>query len=182
MPSTKTEEKTEKKPKAAAAPKKVVAAPKKAAAPKKVAEKAPKGEASVEIDMTKGGFIATVGRRKTSIARVRLVKNGTGKIVINGRDYSAYFNTYEYRRRVEEPLETVGQKDAVDVSVKVIGGGMSGQAEAVRHGIARALVELNPTFRKSLKKLGFLMRDPRKKERKKPGLKKARRAKQWSKR
>ncbi|MFA5129467.1 MAG: 30S ribosomal protein S9 [Patescibacteria group bacterium] len=132
--------------------------------------------------MKKGGYIAAVGRRKTAIARVRLIKNGTGKIVINGRPYETYFNTYEYRRRVEEPLETAGQKESVDISVKVLGGGMTGQAEAVRHGIARALCELNPTFRKSLKKLGFLMRDPRKKERKKPGLKKARRAPQWSKR
>jgi small subunit ribosomal protein S9 len=141
-----------------------------------------KTEAPIELDMKKSGYIATVGRRKTSIARVRLIKNGSGRIIVNGRSYETYFNTYEYRRRVEEPLEAVGQKGAVDISAKVIGGGMTGQAEAIRHGIARALVELNPTFRKSLKKLGFLSRDPRKKERKKPGLKKARRAKQWSKR
>lgn len=180
--ATKKEETKEDEKTTADAPK---AAPKKkAAAPKKkvVAKKEEKAEEPVEVEMKKGSFIATVGRRKTAIARVRMIKNGSGKIVINGRPMEAYFTTFETRKQVQEPLITAGQLEAVDVSVKVIGGGMHGQSEAVRHGIARALIELNPTFRKSLKKLGFLSRDPREKERKKFGLKKARRAPQWSKR
>lgn len=180
MATKKDETKEEKK--VAEAPKAV--AKKKTAAPKKktATKKETKTEEPVEIEMKKGSFIATVGRRKSAIARVRMVKNGSGKIVINGRPMESYFTTFETRKRVQEPLVTAGQLEAVDVSVKVVGGGMHGQSEAVRHGIARALIELNPTFRKSLKKLGFLSRDPREKERKKFGLKKARRAPQWSKR
>lgn len=159
---------------------------KKAAAPKKTATKkvAPKKEVAsepIELD-TKKGYLPAVGRRKKAIARIRLIKNGTGKIVINGKEFDQYFTTFEMRKQVQEPLITVGQADAVDVSVKVMGGGLRGQAEAIRQGISRSLIQLNPTFRKSLKKLGFLSRDPRKKERKKFGLKKARRAPQWSKR
>jgi small subunit ribosomal protein S9 len=133
-------------------------------------------------EMKKGSYIPAIGRRKTSVARVRLIKNGRGEITINGRALDRYFGVAEHRRQVLDPLVIAGQADAVDVSVKVLGGGMRGQAEAVRQGISRALVRLNPTFRKSLKKHGFLSRDARAKERKKPGLKKARRAPQWSKR
>lgn len=161
-------------------------AEKKAAAPKKTTAKkvAPKKEVAaepIELD-SKKGYLPAVGRRKTAIARIRLIKNGTGKIVINGKEFDKYFTTYEFRKQVQEPLITVGQADAVDVSVKVMGGGLRGQAEAIRQGISRSLIQLNPTFRKSLKKLGFLSRDSRKKERKKFGLKKARRSPQWSKR
>lgn len=190
------------KPKAEGKPAKKKATPKKTAvkhalpAPSKAEGKKPKAtqgkaatkkEAVVKAEENapeakKGSYIATVGRRKTSIARVRLIKNGKGVITVNGRTLDQYFGVFEYRNQVREPLVVVGQADAVDVSVKVIGGGMRGQAEAIRMGISRALVQLNPTFRKSLKKLGFLSRDARKKERKKPGLKKARRAPQWSKR
>lgn len=160
---------------------KKVAAPKKAAV-KKVASKKEDGEEKViELD-SKKGYLPSVGRRKRAIARVRLIKNGTGKIVINGKAYDQYFTVFDLRKQITEPLTIVGQADAVDVSVKVLGGGMRGQAEAIRQGISRSLIQLNPTFRKSLKKLGYLKRDPRKKERKKPGLKKARRAPQWSKR
>ncbi len=183
--ATKKDENQEDDKKVADAPK-AVAAKKKAAPKKKVAakkeEKEDASEAVEEVEMKKGSFIATVGRRKTAIARVRLVKNGTGKIVINGRPMEKYFTTFETRKYVNDPLITTGQLESVDVSVKVIGGGMHGQSQAVRHGISRALIELNPTFRKTLKKLGFLSRDPREKERKKFGLKKARRAPQWSKR
>jgi small subunit ribosomal protein S9 len=162
---------------------KKAAAPKKTAAPKKAAAKKTADEESEPIELdTKKGYLPAVGRRKKSIARVRLIKNGTGKIIVNGKSFDTYFSTFEYRKQVSEPLVVVGQSDAVDVSVKVIGGGVRGQAEAIRQGLSRALIQLNPTFRKSLKKLGFLMRDPRKKERKKFGLKKARRAPQWSKR
>lgn len=129
-----------------------------------------------------GSFIPAVGRRKTSIARVRLIKNGKGVITINGRPMDDYFTTYDLREQVLNPLKITGQETAVDVSVKVEGGGIRGQAEAVRHGLSRSLIQLNPTFRKSLKKLGYLMRDSRKRERKKFGLKGARRAPQWSKR
>ncbi len=129
-----------------------------------------------------GSFIPAVGRRKTSIARVRLVKNGEGVITVNGKKFDTYFTTYDLRDQIVAPLRITGQETSVDVSVKVQGGGIRGQAEAIRHGVSRALVELNPTFRKTLKKLGYLTRDPRKRERKKFGLKGARRAPQWSKR
>lgn len=129
-----------------------------------------------------GSFIPAIGRRKTSVARVRLIKNGKGLVTVNGKPMTGYFTTYELREQVMTPLKLTGQETAVDVSVKVDGGGVRGQAEAVRHGLSRALIQLNPTFRKSLKKLGYLTRDSRKKERKKFGLKGARRAPQWSKR
>jgi small subunit ribosomal protein S9 len=161
-------------------------APKKAPAKKK-AEETPtlvvEAEQAVAAKSAKGGsFIPAIGRRKTSIARVRLIKNGKGLITVNGKSFDTYFSTFDLRSQIEAPLKAIGQAEAVDVSVKVVGGGIRGQAEAVRHGIARALIQLNPTFRKTLKKLGHLSRDPRQKERKKPGLKSARRAPQWSKR
>jgi len=160
------------------------------AAKKPAAKKAPAKKPAVKktavkeegVKMAEGSFLAAVGRRKTAVARVRLIKNGKGAITVNGKPMEEYFTVYELRNLVKAPLEVVGQAEAVDVSAKVLGGGMRGQAEAVRHGVSRALIQLNPTFRKSLKKLGYLTRDARKKERKKPGLKKARRAPQWSKR
>ncbi len=152
--------------------KKIVAVPEEQELAEEVASQQAKG----------GSFISTVGRRKTSIARVRLVKNGKGMITINGRKMDQYFTTYDLREQVTAPLKVTGQETSVDVSAKVTGGGMRGQSEAVRHAVSRALVELNPTFRKTLKKLGYLTRDARKKERKKFGLKSARRAPQWSKR
>ncbi len=157
-------------------------------APAKPRVKKAKGEAPVEaaprmdVNVEGGSFIPAVGRRKTSIARVRVIRNGKGLITINGRPMEHYFTTYELRNTVSSPLKTAGQETALDVSAMVEGGGMRGQAEAVRLGITRALVELNPAYRKTLKKLGYLTRDPRAKERKKPGLKRARRAPQWSKR
>ncbi len=129
-----------------------------------------------------GSFIPAVGRRKTSTARVRLIKNGKGTITINGRKMEDYFSTYDLRDQIINPLKVTGQEGAVDISAKVEGGGIRGQADAVRLGLSRALIVLNPTFRKTLKKLGYLTRDARKRERKKPGLKSARRAPQWSKR
>lgn len=140
-------------------------------------------EAEVMQEALKGGsFIYGLGRRKTSIARVRVIKNGKGAITVNGRPMDKYFTTYELSMIVTSPLKTTGNESAVDVSAQVEGGGLRSQAEAVRLGTSRALVELNPTYRKTLKKLGYLTRDARKKERKKFGLKKARRAPQWSKR
>jgi small subunit ribosomal protein S9 len=140
-------------------------------------------EEAVTSQAAKGGsFIPTVGRRKTSIARVRLIKNGKGEITVNGKPFDKYFTTYDLRDQVTSPLKITGQETAVDVSVKAEGGGIRGQAEATRLGLSRALILLNPTFRTTLKKLGYLTRDSRKRERKKFGLKSARRAPQWSKR
>ncbi|MFH0987910.1 MAG: 30S ribosomal protein S9 [Parcubacteria group bacterium] len=123
-----------------------------------------------------------VGRRKTAVAQVRLYKKGTGKVTINGKDVKVAFPLREQQEKVEAPLQVVGQLGKLDVSVKVSGGGQTSQSEAVRHGLSRALVELNQNFRKPLKKSEFLTRDARRKERKKPGLKRARKAPQFSKR
>ena len=121
-----------------------------------------------------------VGRRKSASARVRIDK-GEGKIVVNGKEYKEYFSFFE-QGLVVAPLKALGKEKELDISAKVNGGGKKGQAVAVSHGIARALVKWNEDFKKSLKVTGLLTRDPRVKERKKPGLKKARRAPQWSKR
>lgn len=156
---------------------------KKGPAKKPAAKKVAKSDEMVVVDTTKGdSYIYALGRRKTAIAKVRLIKNGKGLITVNGRPMEDVFNTYESRMMVNAPIKITGLEGAVDVSVETNGGGILGQAEAVRLGISRALIELNPTYRVTLKKLGYLMRDPRAKERKKPGLKKARRAPQWSKR
>lgn len=121
------------------------------------------------------------GRRKTSIARVRLVP-GSGKVTINNRDIEEYFDYETLRVIAKEPLVITETSDKFDVIVKVEGGGFTGQAGAVRHGIARALIESDETLRPILKKAGYLTRDSRMKERKKYGLKKARRSPQFSKR
>ncbi|MFO7295159.1 MAG: 30S ribosomal protein S9 [Caldicoprobacter sp.] len=121
------------------------------------------------------------GRRKTSVARVRLIP-GEGKIIINGRDINDYFGMEPLRIMVRQPLELTGTMGKFDVIAKVDGGGFSGQAGAIRHGISRALLKVDEGFRPVLKKAGFLTRDPRMKERKKYGLKGARRAPQFSKR
>lgn len=121
------------------------------------------------------------GRRKTSVARVRLVP-GSGRIVVNGRDAEEYFGRPVLAKTLEKPFEVTDTQGKYDVSVNVIGGGFTGQAEAARHGIARALLLVDDEYRKPLKQAGLLTRDPRMKERKKYGLKKARRAPQFSKR
>lgn len=125
-------------------------------------------------------YMAT-GRRKTSVARVRLIP-GNGKIVINKRDIDDYFDYDTLKVTVKEPLVVTDTLGKYDVIVNVHGGGFSGQAGAIRHGIARALVEVNEEFKPILRKAGFLTRDARMKERKKYGLKKARKAPQFSKR
>ena len=122
------------------------------------------------------------GRRKSSVARVHLFENGTGAITINGRDIDDYFGLETLKLIVRQPLVTTEQVGKVDVVATVTGGGVTGQAGAIRHGIARALLEVNPEYRPALKAAGFLTRDPRMKERKKYGLKAARRAPQFSKR
>ena len=122
------------------------------------------------------------GRRKSSVARVRVYENGTGSIIINGREIDNYFGLETLKLVVNQPLVSADLVGKVDVVVTVAGGGVSGQAGAIRHGISRALLQLNPEFRATLKAAGFLTRDPRMKERKKYGLKAARRAPQFSKR
>mgnify|MGYP002515123990 CR=1 FL=1 len=122
------------------------------------------------------------GRRKSSVARVRVYENGTGSIIINGRDIDNYFGLDTLKLIVNQPLVAADLVGKVDVVVTVAGGGVSGQAGAIRHGISRALLQLNPEYRATLKAAGFLTRDPRMKERKKYGLKAARRAPQFSKR
>ena len=122
-----------------------------------------------------------VGRRKKVIARVRLIP-GEGKIVINGRDIDNYFGLETLKMTVRQPLALTSLEGRYDVLVNVYGGGLSGQAGAIRHGISRALIKADPELRPAVKKAGFLTRDPRMKERKKYGLKAARRAPQFSKR
>ena len=122
------------------------------------------------------------GRRKSSVARVHLFENGTGSITINGRDINDYFGLETLKMVVRQPLNATATLGKVDIVATVEGGGVSGQAGALRHGISRALLQVNPDFRPILKKAGFLTRDPRMKERKKYGLKAARRAPQFSKR
>ena len=129
---------------------------------------------------TKEYFYGT-GRRKHSVARVR-VYNGTGKFIINGREIDDYFGLDTLKLLVRSPLVLTETDGKFDVVVNVVGGGCSGQAGAIRHGLSRALLQYNAELRQTLKKAGFLTRDPRMKERKKYGLKAARRAPQFSKR
>ena len=131
---------------------------------------------------SKKKYFYGTGRRKSSVARVRVFENGTGAITINGRDINDYFGLDTLKLVVNQPLVATDLVGKVDIVVTVAGGGVSGQAGAIRHGISRALVLLNPEYRASLKAAGFMTRDPRMKERKKYGLKAARRAPQFSKR
>jgi small subunit ribosomal protein S9 len=121
-------------------------------------------------------YFAATGRRKTAVAQVRLTPKSAGKVVVNSAAITADAQPYL------APLKLVGMFGTTDVSVKVHGGGTAGQEEAIRHGIARALVEIDAEYKTTLRRAGYLTRDPREKERKKPGLKSARRAPQWSKR
>lgn len=129
-----------------------------------------------------GRYWEAVGRRKTAIARVRLFTRGDKGIWVNDKPADRHFQYPGLQGVVEEPLKKMKSQDRFRVSAKVKGGGIHAQAEAIRHGISRALVKFNPDFRKRLKRAGFLTRDPRMKERKKFGLKGARRAPQWAKR
>lgn len=129
----------------------------------------------------KGKFIPAIGRRKTSAAQVRLYKKGSGVIIVNGMKISDYFAVSDVAELMR-PLKLTSLSKDFDFSVVVKGGGKKGQAQALRHGIARVLILVDPALRDILKTDGLLTRDSRKKERKKPGLKKARKAPQWSKR
>ncbi len=122
------------------------------------------------------------GRRKKSIARVRLIPEGSGKIVINGKSLDEYFDLDTLKLIVKQPLALTETENKFDIYANVIGGGISGQAGAVRHGIARAMILYDEKYKEEIKKAGLLTRDPRMKERKKYGLKKARKAPQFSKR
>ena len=131
---------------------------------------------------SKKPYFYGTGRRKSSVARVHVYPNGSGSITINNRSLDNYFGLDTLKLIVRQPLVTTETTDKVDIVATVIGGGVTGQAGAIRHGIARALLSVNEEFRPALKKAGFLTRDPRMKERKKYGLKGARRAPQFSKR
>ena len=138
-------------------------------------------------EKSKEKYIEAVGRRKTSTARVRISEASKAHFMINGKDAKDYFKTESERRLILDPVVKGSSEDVKSnikwhVEVHVNGGGLHSQAEAVRHGLSRALVESDPTLRGNLKTLGFLKRDPRAKERRKFGLKKARKAPQWSKR
>lgn len=130
----------------------------------------------------KNQYYRAVGRRKQAVAMVRLYKNGTGAVTVNGKTLKEFFKWDVWENNILAPLKTVGQADKLDVTATVRGGGLRGQADAIRLGISRALLLFNPVFRRGLKKVGFLKRDPRVKERKHYGLKKARRGPQWAKR
>ena len=135
------------------------------------------------VKKTKGvKEIWVVGKRKTSIARVQFFSIGQGEIIVNKKSFKDYFPLFELQGIVSAPLKLLKKQKDFKIRINIHGGGTKGQAEAIRLGISRALVSLNPEWRQELKSAGFLKRDPRKKERKKPGLKRARRAPQWQKR
>lgn len=134
-----------------------------------------------ESSKFKGKFIQAIGRRKTSVAQIRLFSKGHGTIIVNEKRFNQYFNEDEVTNIIQ-PLKLVGHARDLDFSILVKGGGKKGQADAVRHGLSRALVLFDNGLREALRVKGWLTRDARQVERKKPGLKKARRAPQWSKR
>jgi small subunit ribosomal protein S9 len=133
------------------------------------------------IDLASGARYRATGKRKTAVARV-ILKPGSGTYLVNGKPLDVFFPRPALARNIRQPLEAVGYEDRMDVVVRVHGGGVSAQAGALRHGISRALLEADPNLRGELKRRGFLTRDPRVKERKKAGLKKARKKPQFSKR
>ena len=189
--TTKKEVKKEKKTavkksatKKAAAPKKTVkkTVAKKTAAPKKVEVKEEAPKKTTKKEAFSGKYLNSIGRRKTAIARIRLYQNGKNQIIVNDKDYRDYFQVEAMQSKVREALDKMKIADKFDISVMVKGGGVDSQAEAVRHGISRALIKLDEAYKKRLRKEGLLTRDSRMKERKKPGLKRARKAPRWSKR
>lgn len=127
-------------------------------------------------------YVFALGRRKTADAKVKLWKEGSGEFKVNDRDLANYFPTMHLQKAAVAALETTGLLKKVDIAVKAAGGGVAAQAQAVGLGVSRALIKADPALRSALKKQGLLRRDARKKERKKPGLKRARRAPQWQKR
>ena len=144
-------------------------------------EALPEPIADAAIDLGAGARYTATGKRKTAVARV-ILKPGTGAYTINGRELNVFFPRHTLQRNIRQPLETVGYDTRMDVVATMHGGGVSAQAGALRHGISRALIEADPNLRSELKRRGFLTRDARVKERKKAGLKKARKRPQFSKR
>ncbi len=134
-------------------------------------------------DTIKGEYYYGMGRRKTAVARVRLFPNGDGSVTVNGKNGRIYFGQREaLTSQMVAPLRLLEIADQYTMTVRVVGGGTSGQAGAIRHAVARAMLRINPEWKQSLRKAGYLTRDPRMKERKKPGLKRARKAPQYTKR
>jgi small subunit ribosomal protein S9 len=154
---------------------------KKVPAKKAIVKKVASVKKESETTSVKGRYIETVGRRKTSVARVRFFIDGSG-IKINGKDYKDYLKSLKLQGIILAPLALLGLEDKYGFTIVISGGGINSQAEAIRHGMSRALIKFNEEFKKRLKKCGFVIRDPRMVERKKYGLRKARRAPQWSKR
>jgi small subunit ribosomal protein S9 len=144
-------------------------------------EELPQTIADASIDLAAGARYRATGKRKTAVARVTL-KPGTGEYIINGKSLEVFFPRNTLQRTIRQPLETVGYETRMDIVASMHGGGVSAQADALRHGISRALLEADPNLRSELKRRGFLTRDARVKERKKAGLKKARKRPQFSKR
>ncbi|HOZ36946.1 MAG TPA: 30S ribosomal protein S9 [bacterium] len=144
-------------------------------------KKTDKQEIKKEVAKT-GKYYYGLGRRKTSVARVKLFENGSGQMTVNGRDYKNFYSYPLYAQNLELPFEAVGLTGKIDAEIKVIGGGLKSGSEACRLGIARALIKMTEAYKPALRAAGYVTRDPRAKERKKPGLKKARRAPQWAKR
>jgi small subunit ribosomal protein S9 len=138
--------------------------------------------AEAEHMKLKGRYIGATGRRKTATALIRLYKNGSGLITINGMKADQYFKEEGLLAVINQPMKQSGLLKDFNMTILVSGSGKKSQSEAIRHGITRTLLEINPELRPALKVKGWIMRDARKKERKKPGLKKARRAPQWAKR
>ncbi len=134
------------------------------------------------VDTIKGEYYYGMGRRKTAVARVRLFPNGDGSIEINGKTADAYFGREALLSVVSAPFRAVDIDNSYNMTIRVLGGGTTGQAGAIRHALSRALLRMNPEFKLALRRAGYLTRDPRMKERKKPGLKRARKAPQYTKR
>ncbi|MBU0646596.1 30S ribosomal protein S9 [Patescibacteria group bacterium] len=153
----------------------------KAAEPKSKAPVKAK-EAKIKAIEITGKYLPALGRRKEATAQVRLFVNGSGQVIVNDKDLKVYFPSGLQQQSVLSPFAATGTENQFDVTVRVVGGGMHGQADSVRLGIARALVKHNEDFRTTLRQAGFLTRDARKKERKKYGKKSARRSPQWAKR
>ncbi|MDI6591374.1 MAG: 30S ribosomal protein S9 [Patescibacteria group bacterium] len=170
MPKVKKEKRSQKKSKSSDKKKKVAKKP------------AIKEIKKPEIKEEPTRYLETVGRRKTAVARIRLFTKGEKLFLVNEKPYQDYFPTFTLQQIADASLRKMKCLDKFRISAKVKGGGLHAQAEAVRHGIARALVLFNPDFRKRLRKAGYLTRDARMRERKKFGLKRARRAPQWQKR
>ncbi|MEK7105621.1 MAG: 30S ribosomal protein S9 [Patescibacteria group bacterium] len=140
-------------------------------------------ESATKTNVFEGKYTESVGRRKRAIARVRMFPGqGKGKVLVNDKELAVYFPLLKLQEKVMAPLNTTGRKESFNIQVKVVGGGITGQAEAVRLGISRGLVMEDADLKSSLKKEGFMTRDSRRRERKKPGKRSARRSPQWSKR